>query len=317
MILDLSHLPSPTDWKQGVAGYSVCRDACLPTSTQKATAWAKRHKRNGARLVRLHKFDAYLNSDTNYTQLQWMLNALKRQGIVASIEFSCERPLTVEGIQRLCRLDLSNVVLAAIKNETVLPDYAKWESVIRDSGYTGLLFGSNASMMGGEFGDVESAHLYVGKIIKNDAGEIELFFNCQFPNHTDHNDEPNLILRRRPDLPYCIMEAGTPYPNPQRGYSDVLLYDYALRSRGNGGLGASVVCSFCYASSALGMGDLEIGVDEWGLPHDPLRMMAFQWLALGGWPYVPFSNMMQAEFAPDALYLTSPTLRVLQASLGL
>jgi hypothetical protein len=298
MILDLSHLPSPTDWKQGVAGYSVCRDACLPTSTQKATAWAKRHRKNGARIVRLHKFDAYLNSDTNYTQLQWMLNALKRQGIVASIEFSCERPLTVEGIQRLCRLDLSNVVLAAIKNETVLEDYAKWEAVIRDSGYTGLLFGSNASMMGGEFGDCESLHLYVG----HPRGDY--FFDCSYPDHSDHNAEPNDLIRKT-NLPFCVMECGTVYPNPQRGMSDVKMYQKFLE------LGASVVCTFAYCSSAWSM-DASFGEDMWGIAADPPRLMAFQWLAqkMQGIDAVPFSNGLRAVSEPDAVYTSSPTWRV-------
>jgi hypothetical protein len=299
MILDLSTLPTPTDWKQGVAGYSVCRDACLPTSTQKATAWAKRHKRNGCRLLRAHKFDGYLTSDLAYQQFQWFLNALQRQGIKVAIEYSCERPLTVEGIRRLNRLDLSNVVMAAIKNETVLDDYAKWEAVIRDSGYTGLLFGSNASMMGGEFGEVESIHTYCG----HPRGDY--FFDCSYPDHSDHNAEPNDLVRKT-SLPFCVMECGTVYPNPQRGMSDVKMYQKFLE------LGASAICTFAYCSSAWSM-DASFGEDMWGIAADPPRLMAFQWLAqkMQGIDAVPFSNGLRAVPEPDAVYLSSPTYKLI------
>jgi hypothetical protein len=313
MILDLSNLPSPTDWKQGVAGYSTLRDYNLPPTSQRATALAKEDKRNGARIVRIHKMDEYLNTDADWINLQRRIDALQRVGIKVAIEFACARPLNVAHIQRWGRMDLSNVALAAVANERYMDEstYRKWEAVIRDAGYHGPLFNSNASIMCREFpdmayGDWESAHVYSGHPKVREDGSQEYFFNCSYPDHSNHNADPNDLVRKRPDLPYGVFECGAVYPNPQRGYSNVKQYEKFLS------LGATVICAFCYASSARAWEKLPLGVDEWGFKFDPLGMMAFQWLAqkMQGIDAVPFSNGLRAEPALGAVYDTSPTYRV-------
>jgi predicted TIM-barrel fold metal-dependent hydrolase len=316
-IIDLYGLPTypAHTWKAGipkVAGYSIDRQACLPTSHQRATAYAKRHRKNGSRLLRFHHIDKLIKSDPlNELYLQYMLDAAQRQGIPCAIEFASETPLEVPYIQRLCKLDLSNVPLAAITNEKALDTatYAKWEAVIRDAGFTGRLFGSNAWIMGGEFGSIESAHIYTGH------PERGYFFNTSFPEHSTHNSEPNLIARRRPDLPFCVMECGARYPNEDRGMSDVRLY----RRLAQPDLDARIVCPYTFSSSDIGMGAVELGVDGWGLSADSQRFGAFQYAAQlmqGISDAVPFSNGLRAMPAIGALYENSPTYVALPETAG-
>jgi hypothetical protein len=320
-VIDLTGLPTfPAEtWKAGVpkaAGYTIARTSALPTSYQQATAWAKRHRRNGARVLRIHHVDKLLKADPlNFKYLQYGLDAAQRQEIPCAIEFASETPLEVSYIQALCKLNLSNVPLAAIANEAVLWEYDKWAAVARDCGFAGRLFGSNASIMAREFpgvafGDVESAHVYTGHPVENPKGAPpgKYFFNCSYPEHSNHNADPNELIRLRPDLPYCVMECGAIYPNEDRGMSDVRLYRKLMS------LGASLIVPYCYASSSIGMGNLAMGVDEWGFSAEPLRFMAFQYLAqvMAGIPAVPFSNGLQAEPAIGAVYESSPTSRVLQ-----
>jgi hypothetical protein len=311
--LDLSHLPTkPAPWTnvEEVAGYSICRQGCMPSSPQRATAWAKQDKRNGARFLRFHHTDLILKNDpSRWLHVQYMLSAAQRQGIACAIEFASETPLTLDYVRAWGKLDLSNVVLASVTNEAYLDPsaYQKWVDVIRnETPYRGLLFGSNTGMLRKlypdmEFGDVESTHVYAG----HPRNGYE--FKTSYPEHSDHNAEPNALVRLRPDLPLCIMECGTPYTNPWRGISDVAMYDKFR------GIGASVVCAFAYCSSDAGRYDEPMGHDKWGFSNEPLRFMAFQYAARvwgGETDALPFSNNLRYTPAPDALYQTSPTYQV-------
>jgi hypothetical protein len=311
-----------------VAGYSTTGSSCFPTSSTQAHAWLRKHKRNGARLIRPHHIDKFLiaNWGAHGPRLNYYFGAAKSKGIPLAVEFcseAFEKSRLAKGdfagwsehVKRFCGdVDLSNVVMACPVNEPAPTSQAVFDAqceLIRKAGYKGLLFGSNASIQGGPMGEIETAHVYAGHPEKKEVNgqTIRYAFAVKYPNWSTWNkqypDGTAGFERLDKSKPLAMLEGGSPWPNPFRQESEIALYSRMLT------LGAQAILPYAYATSHE---DMLSGVaidrdpEGWPMAADEARMEAFRWLAckMQGVEYVMNAGV-PLEAVPDPFYPNAPT----------
>ena len=262
-----------------VAGASTTGYSNLPSSWSQSQSWIRKYRKTGARVLRPHHIDKMLlDNAAHKDRFQLFLNAGRYYGVPAILEACSEafdKSKLAAGdftqwypyLDLLFGMDLSNVVMMTPVNEpapTSPEVFAMQVKELRKRGYKGIVFGSNASQMPGEYGEVEAAHVYTGHPQYKNGQRY--FFNVSYPDWSDQ-------VQRKTGLPYCVMECGAIYPNPQRGGSDVRLYEHLIS------IGAQVIIPFALCTAPEDWSDSTPYDRDWfAFKNDPQRRESFDWL---------------------------------------
>ena len=290
------------------AGAATTGYANLPSSWSQAQTWMRKYRKIGLRVGRPHHIDKMLlDNAAHKDRFQLYLNAGRYYGIPMMLEGMSEgfdKSKLAAGdftgwtsyLDLLFSMDIGNVVAMCPVNEPLptSPEvFAMQVKELRKRGFKGLVFGSNANIQGGEYGELEDSHNYTGHPEVKDGKLV--YYDCSYPEWSN-------VLTYKTNLPRIVTECGM-LKGPQQGGSDVRFYDdcqpkevvingaYAVRS-------CQVVIAHALCTSWEDWSsNTSEDRDYQAFINNPVRMRALDWLV----------QRMAGQVEPTYLYNTSPT----------
>ena len=297
-----------------VAGASTTGYSNLPSSWSQSQSWIRKYRKTGARVLRPHHIDKMLlDNAAHKDRFQLFLNAGRYYGVPAILEACSEafdKSKLAQGdftqwypyLDLLFGMDLSNVVMMTPVNEphpTSPEVFAMQVKELRKRGYKGIVFGSNANIQGGEYGDCEDSHNYTGLPEFRDGKRY--VYNCAYPEWSSKREGGTGELTYLTNLPRIVTECGM-LAGPQRGASDVRFYEDCIEKKIQKGdevviRNVQVTIAFAFCTDASDWNSNTSPERDYNaFINEPVRMEAF------GWFVDRLNGLEKAE-----VYPTSPT----------
>lgn len=293
-------------------GVSVCGYSNYPKSKAEATAWAKKIAALGVRVYRAHKVDGgfYDNWNSHSQRFQWLLDALEKLGIPVIMEVAAtheywdyaalsrgELARFQAMADKLATLRLSNVVAMTPVNEpnpTGPEVFQAQYDYLRKAGYKGLIFGSNAMVQGGSYGDFANGHYYCGL----ESHDPKRFFEIEYKDQPWNHPKVQ-------NLPVVATEIGHFWPASTRYQSEWQIVESLLR------IDAQVILMFALIDNVDEWTTAKKPIDKDSFHNDPDRMENLARLVhrMGNVPYQPrtYTPGFKAVFVKGGEWEMKPT----------